>query len=253
MLINERHQQILELIKARKFVSTRVIIAQLHISEATARRDLTFMEKNGLIKRTHGGAMLTESPTSESSIIVRKEYLVKEKRMIASKCLDYIKDGHSYFFDSSSTVSHLIGFLSNYDELLVITNGINNAMLLSAKNIKTYLTAGFVSITTNSTLGTDGIDLIDSFNCDAFLFSCSGLSLNGGITEANVDQQRIKSRMIKNSAIHILLVDHTKFDKIYVSKTCNFSEIDIVITDKKPPAQYIEAFEKYRIQLIIAE
>lgn len=93
--------------------------------------------------------------------------------------------------------------------------------------------------------------MIDRFNCNAFIFSSSGISLNSGITEANIQQQAIKKGMLKNSSLHILIVDDTKFDKIYVAKTCDFSDIDVLITNKLPRVEYLELFKSNNIELIV--
>lgn len=254
MLINQRHQQILDYLKKNQFATTKKLANEIFVSESTIRRDLVIMQKQQLIKRVRGGASALESPTTESSILIRKQVQVKEKRKIAIKCLDYIKDGNSYFLDSSSSVGELITFLNNYNDLTIITNGINNALILASYNkFQVYLTPGHVLNITNSTVGYDTNNYISKFNCNMFIFSCSGISLNGGITEASVEQRDAKKQMLKESNIHILLVDHTKFGKIFLAKTCEFNKIDILITDRKPDEIYLETFKKNNIKVLYSE
>ena len=95
------------------------------------------------------------------------------------------------------------------------------------------LPPGEVSYKTSSILGIETIDFIKQFNCSTFIFSCSGISIFG-VSEANHRQNLIKKEMLDHSKVHILLVDHTKFDKIFLSQTCTFDEIDYIITDKLP-------------------
>ena len=113
MLILERHQKILDLVKQEKTVTTNKITSTLYISPATARRDLAYMEKQGLIKRVRGGATFLETPSSESSILIREQTNIREKKRIALKCADYLRDGYSYFIDPSTTVSHVIPHFSS--------------------------------------------------------------------------------------------------------------------------------------------
>ena len=253
LLINERHQKILEILQKEKTVSTKKIQESLYISEATVRRDLTKMEQKGLIKRTYGGATIVESLSDESSFIIREQTQIKEKKKIALKAMDFIQDNTSYFLDSSSTVSHLLYYFPHFKDLTVVTNSFNNAMiLLQNHNSKIYFTPGLAYSKTNCVLGADSLDYIRKFNCDYFFFSCSGLSLNQGVTEASFEQSLIKKEMLLNSKTHILLADHTKFNKIFLCGSCNFDDIDYIITDKEPDDNYLKVFNKANIKLVIA-
>jgi DeoR family transcriptional regulator, carbon catabolite repression regulator len=253
MLINERQRKILEILKKEKSVSTKNLMQRLYISESTLRRYLTQMEKQGIIHRTHGHAILIESSSLESSLQVRMQTQVKEKGQIAFKAMDYLRKDESYFVDSSSTVGYLLPFMSNYNNITVITNGLNNAAILTQKtNVRVYLPGGIVYRNTNSILGIETINYIKTFNCNAFIFSCGGISLDSGVTEASLEQSLVKREMLEHSKVHILLVDHTKFDKIFLCKTTEFKDIDYIITNKMPSQAYVQAFEKAGTRLIIA-
>lgn len=252
MLISDRHQKILNILQEEKSVSNKKLIETLYVSEATLRRDLSKMEQKGLLQRTHGGATIIESPTNESSLMVREQKQIKEKRKICIKCYDFIQDNSSYFIDSSSTVSHLLPYFNNFKDITAITNGLHNAMILTqTTRANVYITSGVIYTKTNSILGSDTIDYINNFNCNAFIFSCGGVSPQG-VTEANFEQRLVKRAMLKNSKIHILLVDHTKFGKIYLSRTCGFEEIDYIITDQMPSPEYLEIFKQTKTKVIVA-
>lgn len=253
MLVHERHIQILRFLQKEKVASLRQLKDLLYVSEATLRRDLSKMEQKGLIQRTHGGAILTESSQVESSILIREQKQVKEKKRIAQACLKEILPNSSIFIDSSSTVGQVLYLLNSIYSLTIITNGLNNASIASnTTEANIYLTSGIIFTKTNSLLGSDTIKYINNFYCDVFLFSCSGLSLNYGVMEASFEQKQVKHEMLSNSKLHILLVDHTKFDKIYMTKTCDFEQIDIIITDKEPSQEYVKLFNKVGVELIIA-
>ena len=134
-----------------------------------------------------------------------------------------------------------------------MTNGLNNAAILTnSSNVRVYLPGGIIYNNTNSVLGIDTVTYIKNFNCNAFIFSCGGISLSAGITEASLEQALVKREMLNHSKLHILLVDHTKFDKIYLCQTCDFSDIDYVITNKKPSDDYINAFKKSGTTLMVS-
>lgn len=252
MLISERHQKILEILQKEKAVSTKKLMEILYVSEATLRRDLTKMEQKGLIKRTYGGAMIVESIANESSILIREQKQVSEKRKIASKCIELLQNNQSYFVDSSTTIGHLLYLFNNLQDVTVITNGLNNAaILMQSSSANVYITPGFVNVKTNSILGADTIEYINKFNCNAFLFSCAGISPQG-ITEANPEQCMVKREMLKNSKIHILLADHTKFDKTFLCRSSDFKDIDYLVTDREPEQKYVNMLAEAGVRLIIA-
>lgn len=251
MIINERHNKILEIVKEKKHISTKDLKELIFVSEATLRRDLVKMEQDGLIKRSFGGVSLTD-PLTDMSIHIRSQKMIHQKKRIALKCLDLIQDNQSYFVDSSSTVGFLLNHFRKFQNISLITNGIDNAKILANNKLpNVFIAPGMVNFRTNSLIGSDTVKYINSFNCKYAIFSCSGINLNGP-NEANFQQTLIKKAMLKNAGVKILLVDSSKFDRIYLSKISDFSEIDYIITDKKPPSKYIEIFNKFEVKLIIA-
>ncbi|MBN2300435.1 MAG: DeoR/GlpR transcriptional regulator [Acholeplasmataceae bacterium] len=253
MILNDRQRKIFEILKKEKTINTRELMNRLFVSESTLRRDLSFLAKQGIIYRTHGSAIFAESSSMESSIHVRVQSQVKEKGLIALKCLEYINKNESYFIDSSSTVGYVLPFLDNYQNITVITNGLNNASILTQKtNVKVYLTGGIVYRNTNSILGIDTINYVKRFNCNVFIFSCGGISVESGISEANLEQALVKQEMLNHSKIHILLADHKKFGVTNLCQSCDFKDIDFVITDKMPSAEFIQIFDQNDVKLVIA-
>ena len=253
MLIDERHNQILGIIKEKTFVSVEDLSHLVFASPATIRRDLNDLEMAGLIQRVRGGASTLGASTGETSTLVRKQANVLEKRRLAAAALSYIKNGQSYFLDSSTTIGQIIPLLSKKQDVTFITTGLENAYLLSLySTANTYITGGLVQSKVASTIGGDAVSYINHFHCDAFLFSCHGFSIEAGPNEGTIEQQRCKEAMLAHSSQHILLVDHTKFDKTLVASVCPLSEIDVIITDIKPSKVYLDAFEKYGTELVIA-
>ena len=252
MLIQDRHKKIIDFVNEKKTVTNQQLLDLLFISEATLRRDLTELDSKGLISRTHGGATAREASNMESSILIRSQKNVKEKKAIAQKCVEFIKHHDAIFIDSSSTVGYALPLLSELRDLTFITNGINNALVLSNTQMRfsLHITPGIFNSNTNSVLGIDTVNYIKNYHCNVSIFSCGGISPYG-ITEANHEQSIVKREMLKRSKLHILLVDHTKFDQIYMSQTCDFDDIDIIITDQQPSNEYVELFKLNDCKLVV--
>ena len=253
MLVNNRHQKIINIVREHVTISTQKLADLLFVSSATIRRDIAYLDSRGLIKRSHGFVTSVFSTQMEFANLLRVQEQVQEKKRIAAKCYDFLKDDYTYFLDSSTTVSYIIPYISKFKGLTVITNGLDTANQLSLlTQFNLFLTCGSISYLTNSTVGSDTVAYINKFNSHVFLFSCNSISLNGGVTESNYEQMRAKTAMLKNSKTHILVVDSTKFGKLSSFKTCDFDDIDILITDKKPSKEFIKAFEQKNVKLVIA-
>ncbi len=253
MLIDERQNEILEIIKEKVFVRVDELAERVYASPATIRRDLALLDQAGLIQRLHGGASLVGASAGETSSMVRKQSNVPEKRRIANKALSYINNGGCYFIDSSSTTEKIIPLLTKRNDVTIITNGLEAGVLLaSIPTVRAYVAGGEVQKKSASTISGDVSSFISAFTCEAVFFSCKGVSLDNGPTEGTLEQQRCKMEMLKRSAKHILLADHTKFGKTFLVADCPWEGIDVVITDEEPSEEFNQKFQSLRIELVVA-
>ena len=253
MLSLERQEEILDILNKNKSATVEELASELYVSGATIRRDLRAMEKQGLIIRSHGGAMPFKSSAEESAFAIREQANTNAKRTIANLAVRLIKNGDSVFLDSSSTVGFVIPLLNNFNYLSVITTGLRNALLLSqTNNVKIYITGGQIQNHSNSIIGTDTMDYISRIHANITIISCTGIDLNG-FTDSSIEQAKLKQQMRKNSDIVALLCDSTKFNKTFLCKDFDFNEIDYLITDKLPPVEYVEKIASSKCKLITPE
>ncbi len=253
MLTLERQNEIIEILTTSKSATVEELASELFVSSATIRRDLKSMEKQGLIKRSHGGAMLFKSSSEETAFALREQENTQAKRTIARLAVKLIKNGDSVFLDSSSTTGYTIPLLDTFEYLSVITTGLRNALLLSQTNkIKVFIAGGEIQNHSNSITGTDTMDFISRINADIAIISCTGISLDG-MSDASIEQAKLKQQMRKNSAKIAVLCDSTKFDKVFLCKDFDFSEIDYLITEKTPPIEYVERIAGTKCKIITPE
>jgi DeoR/GlpR family transcriptional regulator of sugar metabolism len=255
MLTLERQDEILEILNREKSVTVEQLANELFVSGATIRRDLRIMESQGLLKRSHGGAVLFKSSSSEeSSFLIREQENTSAKRTIANLAVRLIKSGQSVFMDSSSTTGAVIPLLNRLKSLTVTTTGLRNALLLSQTNsVKIYISGGLVVNHSNSMTGTDTMDYISRIHADVALLSCMGIDENAGFTDASIEQAKLKQQMRKNSSQVAILCDSTKFGKTFMCTDFTFDEIDYIITDKKPPEKFVKRIEQSKCKLIYPE
>lgn len=254
MLSLERQDEILEILKKNKSATVEELASELFVSGATIRRDLRTMEKQGLLKRSHGGALSFRSSAEESAFAIREQENVSGKRSIANLAVKLIKNGDSLFIDSSSTTGYIVPLLGGLKYLSVTTIGLRNALLLSqTNNIKLYIAGGQIQNHSNSITGSDTIDYISRIHADLSLVSCSGLELNAGITDADIEQSKLKRQMRKNSKKVAVLCDSTKFGKTFMCTDFFLEDVDYVITDKLPKKEYVEKIKSSGAKLICPE
>ncbi|MEG2672233.1 MAG: DeoR/GlpR family DNA-binding transcription regulator [Ruthenibacterium sp.] len=239
MFSEERRDEILQILKRQKSVNVKELAANLFVTPITIRRDLAALEHDGVVRRSHGGAILIESISDEASFSVRELEHLKEKKAMAELAITFIKPHQTLFIDSSSTAGMLIARLSDISALSVITNGLKNAQMLAQyTDAKVLVCGGTLNTSSNSLTGSDACRFLNRLNANLCILSCNGLDIAGGVTEVSVEQSRIKEVMLKNARTRILLCDSSKFATVAMSRTCNLDAFDFLITDCAPPAAW---------------
>ena len=126
----ERQKEILEILEHHKSISVNALAQMLYVSHPTVRRDLTLLEEQGKVHRTHGGVVLRKTSDSEIPLMFREDQNNAAKRIIAEKAAPLIHDGDVIFLDASSTASYLIPHLEKLKDIVVITNGPKTSIAL---------------------------------------------------------------------------------------------------------------------------
>ena len=241
----ERQEEILEILNKNRTATVETLAKELFVSAATIRRDLREMEKQNLIRRSHGGAMVFQSSADESAVVLREQQNVAQKRTIANLAVMLIRNGYNLFLDSSTTVGFVVPLFNNFNYLSATTTGLKNALLLSAtNNVKIYIAGGLIANHSNSITGTDTMDYITRIHANLALVSCSGFDLKAGFTDADIEQSKLKRQMRKNSDKLAMLCDSTKIGKKFMSTDFTLKDVDYLITDKPLPEDYLAAAEK---------
>lgn len=229
----EREKNILEMLLKKKRVTVKELSSALYISEPSVRRDLADLEKQNLIKRIHGGAVLEETSVSKNKIpfIIREYEQSSAKTIIAQKAADYVKDNDIVFLDASTSAFRVIPFLLSKDNITVVTNGVRALTSLADFNINTISTGGRLVNSCLALVGDEAYKTIDSINANIAFFSCRGLSDDGYLTDISPEEDYVRQRMIKNAEYAYLLCAADKFGKKYFHNLCHKDEIDGIISE----------------------
>lgn len=230
----ERKKQILALLSENNGVGDiSGMCKQLFVSRSTLRRDLIFLEDEGIIKRYHGGFSLIVPSSSENSINIRITENTDKKIALAKRAKTLLQDNMVIFLDSSSTVSLFIPYLKPYRNLTVITNGVNIAdILYNYPEIKCYICPGVLKKHSLSIIGEHTSSFISNFRADISFISSKSITVQG-IFEGDDSQAICKREMIKNSYKSVLLLDNSKEFKDGYFKLADFSDFDVIVSNGK--------------------
>ena len=254
MLAVERRNQILEKLQKEKSVVVSELSREFEVSEETIRRDLEKLSDYGKIIKSYGGAVLNDKPGIDLPFNMRQKENPQGKQIIAGLVAGNIKDGDHIILDASTTSVFIAKELRQKKHLTVITNSIENLIELSdTSDFNILSTGGVFNSGTMSLLGRRAAEGIRLYNADKVFISCKAFDIEKGVMDGNDDVSSIKQEMLKSASKVFLAVDSSKFSKVALSTICSLSDIDVVITDKKPSAQWLKAFRENNVECIYGE
>lgn len=227
----ERQRDILKYLNEHETISVKEICKRFYVSEATARRDLNALEKTGTVRRIFGGATLIIGSDKQVPLFVREREDEQEKMRICKKASALIKDGDIIFIDGSSTAQVLLNELQKFKDIVVITNGLKIAQMLSDIHVKVYSTGGLLMENSSVLIGNDAENFINNFNADICFLSCKGLSEDGILSDTSYFETQLRKKFLKNSKVKVMLITKNKIGKKYIHTLCHLDDVDYVITD----------------------
>lgn len=227
----DREKQILEILLKEKRATVQQLAASLYISEPSVRRDLASLEKQNLIKRVHGGAVIEETALSKNKIpfLIREYEQSSAKVQIAQKAITLVNDNDVVFLDASTSCYYLIPFLATKRNLTVITNGVKALSKLAEYDITTFSTGGALVNSCLVLVGEEACSTVESFHADVAFFSCRGVSDDGYLTDIAREENIVRKRMIQNAKRSYLLCATEKFGKTYYHNLCHKDAITGII------------------------
>ncbi|MCJ0929661.1 DeoR/GlpR family DNA-binding transcription regulator [Virgibacillus halodenitrificans] len=250
MLVAERHKKILNTVVEEGSVRVSQLSKMFGFTEETIRRDLEKLEREGKLKRTHGGAISIQEGEKDLPYAKRETQRVSEKEEIAQLALSFIEEDDCILLDGSSTANFLAKALPNIP-LTVITNSVRALMeLMPKEKIHVICTGGSFSHTAHSFLGPLTIQSLDNYHADKAFISCKALDVKWGISEANDMQAMVKKKMLEIAQTNFLLLDHSKVGKKAITNVAGLEKIDYIISDALADTELINEIKSKDVQVI---
>jgi len=229
----ERRQSLLDILRKQPGLRVSEIARVLGVSEGTVRNDFNALEEEGRLKRVHGGAVLMEQNQFQNNSFVRRyNQNIAAKLAIAREAALLVNDVDSIFLDASSTCYYLARALSERVKLRVMTNGFEVARELAqnASN-SVILVGGVVNNDSSSVTGLLSEQIIAEMRIEKAFFSCSGFSIERGMTEVHFEEAQLKRKAIESSKQVIALIDSSKFGKEDLTPFARPDQITHLFTD----------------------
>lgn len=231
LTIETRREKTSELLALKGFMSLAELGQSLTVSESTIRRDLEILEEQGVIRRTHGGAVyVKDTNNSHLAFADRQTAMAQAKAAIGRAVAAMIPPEQAVIINGGTTCFEVAKALAGM-RLNVITNSVPIAALLSA-DLATEVTliGGYVYPRTGVALGAMAEGQLDSLRATQLIFGCAGVCEEGAFN-ANQMMVEVEKKMMGIADEAILVADHTKFGKRSVVKLCELDQLDVIVTD----------------------
>lgn len=232
MYAEERHREVLDLARGEGRVEVASLASALDVSQETVRRDLGVLERRGLLRRTHGGAVPVERVRFEPGVTERQDAQVAEKARIAGAALEFLPSRGAIALDAGTTTAALAELLPAGRELTVLTNCLPIASALAPNpSMKVVVSGGRVRGRTLAAVDGAAARFLDDFAPDVAFIGANGVSAGRGLTTPDEGEAAAKRAMVRSSRRVVALADHTKIGREHFVRFARLEEIDALITD----------------------
>ena len=250
----KRQQNIMEYLLSRYSITIKEAAELCQVSESTARRDLDEMASQGLIERTHGGAVIERGTGLEKEYSEKMKLMIPEKTQIASAAAGLIRNGNSIFLDSGTTTLLLAKQLQMYKNLTVITHNLDIAYHVKLDQTSSLVvTGGIRRDGYNVLVGEIAEEMVNKLSVDFAFLGADAINPKWGVFDSSFLELGIKRSGIASARRRILLCDHTKFMRKALTKICDIEEFDTLITDEGVPEEAKEILTSKIKNLIIVK
>jgi DeoR family transcriptional regulator, fructose operon transcriptional repressor len=228
---DERKNHILDRLLSNGRVDAMEVAESLGVTGETIRKDLIALERQGLLRRVHGGAVPVQSLAFEPAVETRIQFTT-EKTRIAQAALAHLPTEGSVLIDAGSTTAKLVELFPGDRDLTVYTNTLPMAIsLLTRPRLTVFTLGGRLRNKTFAEVGDWALRALGEINVDVAFLGTNGISLTRGLTTPDPAEAAVKRLMLDCAAKRVLLADHSKFGVVKGTKHGDVDDIDVLISD----------------------
>jgi DeoR family fructose operon transcriptional repressor len=249
----QRRERIQEYLAVHQIARIADLCALLETSDATVRRDLEWMETEGILERTHGGAIVNQRLTSEPEYLLRVQKNPEEKRNIGALAAALIEDGDIVFINSGTTTTQVLHHIRADAGISVFTNNLNAALEIGEAGFQHHLLGGEFQPVSKSTAGRFAIESVRQIYADKVIIGVDGISLKHGCTvPTNAEAEIVRAMIERTKGQVIIVADHSKWGVVSNFQVASIDEVDKLVTDEKFDPSAIEDLVAHSVETLIA-
>ena len=224
------------------------------MSKMTIRRDLELLEREGLLRRMHGGATTAAPRGYEPPYALRRGVELDAKQAIARSAAALVGEGDSVIVDGGTTGLEIARALRDHVKLTVCTTSLRIAAELADEaRIRLMIVGGTIRPGERSLSGELAESAFANLRFDALLLTASGVSVADGVTEWNPDDARVKRAALASARRVIVVADATKLGHTAFAKVCDIDRVDVLVTDERIPDDLERTFTDLDVHVVAAE
>ncbi len=243
--------EIMRMAREKGSVGIADLARHLGVSLETVRRDVKPLAESGDLAKVHGAVTLP-FPVGEAPFERRLRENAAEKRLIARHAAGLVGDGDSVMMDTGTTTSMLARELLRKRSLTVVTNSSDIARILATVNGNTvYMAGGELHGDNGAAFGASALEFIQRFKVRHAFISIGAIDSDMGLMDFNMPEAEFARTVLRRGEHRVVVSDHTKFDRTALVKVCDFSDIDLIVTDRLPSDEITAALARSGTELSV--
>ncbi|PIE86097.1 MAG: transcriptional regulator [Bacteroidia bacterium] len=250
---NKRQQDILNILNEHSYITVHELSKQLNVSLVTIRKDLTLLEQQQYLYRTHGGASIKPRYAFERNVSEKESINVEQKIKIAKKAVSFINDNDFIILASGTTIHYLARNIADFKNLTILTSSLRVSLeMCNKENINIIQLGGEVRKSSTSVIGSVSEAILKDFACNKLFLGVDGIDYHFGISTSNAAEAHLNKLMVETANKIYVLADSSKINKRGFGKICNLDQIDVLITDSGIEADDVKKLEDAGIDVRVA-
>ena len=249
----QRRDRIQEYLAVKRIARTADLCDLLEASEATVRRDLEWLEQEGILERTHGGAILSQRVVFEPGYQQRAQVNPEEKRSIGALAASLIEKDDIVFINSGTTTTQVIRHTRADPSISLFTNNLSGALEVGEPGFQYYLVGGEFQPRSNSLAGRFATENLGQVYATKCILGVDGISARHGCTVPSNAEAEVMRQMIKHTKGEIIIVaDHSKWGVVSNFQIAAIEEVNKLVTDGELDPSAYELLESHGVQILVA-
>jgi DeoR family transcriptional regulator of aga operon len=253
-MTTDRRLRIVHQLAIRHEMEVEELSSILSASPSTIRRELSAMEKDGLLVRTHGAAHLRVPIDYDFPYANRAAKQLEEKRAIALAAMQLVAPGMVLAFVGGTTCTALARMLRPLDDLTIVTSAINVALELQGQsNKRVILTGGTLNRNSYELVGSQAIGSLENMHCEMAFLGASGMSAEYGLSMTDEPEAAVGRALIASTERTVVLADHTKLGKRGLVRVCPLEQVSLLVTDARAAPEQLTSMRRSGLDVVVAE